>query len=255
MIRPKLLDLYCCAGGAAMGYHRAGFDVTGVDIRPMPRYPFNFVQADALEYVLEHGHEFDAIHASPPCQHDSVMTNGRWKDRVNEHPDLIQPTQKALRATGRPYVIENVSGARGKLYNPVMLCGTMFGLQTKHGSQLRRHRFFELSFGFILSPACQHFDGSVIGVYGGGQNPARKRPATIGVWGHAGGSSNRDGLIQFGKQDRRDAMGIDWMTVDELSEAIPPAYTEYIGNHLLAHLAPPAPARAETPASERVQAP
>jgi DNA (cytosine-5)-methyltransferase 1 len=214
-----------------MGYNRAGFDVVGVDINPQPRYPFAFVQGDALEYLSEHGAEFDAIHASPPCQLYSTMTKGRWKDR--EHPDLIKPVRDLLIASGKPYVIENVEGAREKLINPIMLCGTMFGLQTKHGSQLRRHRYFECSKFFILTTTCQHNSGSVIGVYGGGQNPARKRPNTIGVWGHAGGSSNRDGLIQFGTQDRRDAMGIDWMSGDELSEAIPPAYTEFIGHYLL----------------------
>lgn len=216
-----------------MGYYRAGFDVVGVDIKPMPRYPFEFHQADALEYCAAHGAEFDAIHASPPCQLYSVMTNGRWQDRLPNHPDLIMPVRKLLIDTGKSYVIENVSGARGNLINPILLCGTMFGLQTNHGSQLRRHRYFESSSFFVLTPTCQHNNGSVIGVYGGGQNPARKRPATIGVWGHAGGSSNRDDLIQFGTQDRRDAMGIDWMTGDELSEAIPPAYTEFIGAHLL----------------------
>jgi len=229
-MNPILLDLFCCAGGAAIGYHRAGFDVVGVDIKPQPRYPFEFHQADALEYVSEHGAEFDAIHASPPCQLYSTMTKGRWKDR--EHPDLIKPVRDLLVASGKPYVIENVEGAREKLVNPIMLCGTMFGLQTKHGSQLRRHRYFECSNFFILTPTCQHNNGSVIGVYGGGQNPARKRPATIGVWGHAG----RDGLIQFGTQDRRDAMGIDWMSGDELAEAIPPAYTEFIGKNLIESL-------------------
>lgn len=230
-IKPKLLDLFCGAGGAAMGYYRAGFDVVGVDIMPQPRYPFKFIQADALEYIAEHGAEFDAIHASPPCQLYSTMTNGRWKDR--EHPDLIDPVRDLLIASGKPYVIENVEGARAKLINPIMLCGTMFGLQTKHGSQLRRHRYFECNSFFVLVMPCRHNNGSAIGVYGGGQNPARKRPATIGVWGHAGGSSNRDGLIQFGTQDRRDAMGIDWMTGNELAEAIPPAYTEFIGRHLM----------------------
>lgn len=233
MTKPRLLDLFCGAGGAAMGYYRAGFDVVGVDIKPMPRYPFEFVRADALEYCAAHGAEFDAIHASPPCQLYSTMTNGRWKDRLQSHPDLIDATRRLLIETGKPYVIENVEGARAKLINPILLCGTMFGLQTAYGSQLRRHRYFECRDLFLFTPTCQHRSGSVIGVYGGGQNPARKRPVTIGVWGHAGGTSNRDGLIQFGTQDRRDAMGIDWMSSDELSEAIPPAYTEFIGKHLI----------------------
>lgn len=231
-MKPKLLDLFCCAGGAAMGYHRAGFEVVGVDIKPQPHYPFEFHQADALEYPLD---GFDAYHASPPCQRDSVMTKGRWQDRIDNHPDLIAPTREYLLSTGKPFIIENVPGAKEKLISPIMLCGTMFGLQTKHRSQLRRHRYFELNgFEILLVPPCGHNKSSVIGVYGGGQHPQRRKvPATIGVWGHAGGSSNRDNLLQFGTQDRRDAMGIDWTNGNELSEAIPPAYTEFIGKYLI----------------------
>lgn len=251
MNTPRLLDLFSGAGGAGMGYHRAGFEVVGVDINPQPRYPFAFVQMDALEalriliaggYITDNNgrkwylSDFDAIHASPPCQLYSTMTNGRWQDRLESHPDLIAPVRELLIQAGKPYVIENVEGARAELINPILLCGTMFGLQTKHGSQLRRHRYFELSHSFFLVPTCQHNKGSAIGVYGGGQNPARKRPATIGVWGHAGGSSARDGLVQFRTQDRRDAMGIDWMVGDELSEAIPPAYCEFIGHCIMESL-------------------
>jgi DNA (cytosine-5)-methyltransferase 1 len=230
---PKLLDLFCGAGGSAMGYHRAGFEVVGVDIKPQPHYPFEFHQADALIYLCEHSQEFDVFHASPPCQRYSVMTKGRWKDRIEAHPDLIDETRKCIQKFKKPYIIENVGGARKELINPVMLCGMMFGLQTKAGSQLRRHRYFELSFPMVLTITCQHNKASAIGVYGGGQNPARRKPATIGVYGHAGGSSNRDNLVSFGTQDRRDAMGIDWMTGKELSEAIPPAYTEYLGKYLM----------------------
>jgi len=231
-MKPTLLDLFSGAGGSAMGYYRAGFRVVGVDIAPQKNYPFEFHQDDAMEFCARYGKGFDAIHASPPCQAYSTMTKGRWKDRV--HPLLIDDVKKILTETDRPFVIENVAGASKSLNGQVMLCGTMFGLQTKHGSQLRRHRLFYLSFpvSFLVQP-CQHNNGSAIGVYGGGQNPARKRPSTIGVWGHAGGSSNRDGLIQFGIEDRKNAMGIDWMTGDELSEAISPAYTEFIGKYLL----------------------
>ena len=257
-MKPLLLDLFCKAGGAGMGYHRAGFDVTGVDISPQPNYPFRFIQADALEYVAAHGTEYDVIHASPPCQHYSVMTRGRWQDRIDDHPDIIDEVRRLLVETGRPFIIENVGGARNLLINPIMLCGTMFGLQTRHGSQLRRHRYFELNqFEIMLTSTCQHQKWiSAIGVYGGGQNPARRNvrhesisiaghsqpggkmrpnriPSTIGVWSHSGRSSNRDNIISFGVQDRRDAMGIDWMTGKELSEAIPPVYTEYIGKHLI----------------------
>ena len=235
MTKPRLLDLFCGAGGAGMGYYRAGFDVVGVDIKAQPRYPFEFICGDALAFVFLHGHEYDVIHASPPCQGYSVMTRGRWQDR--EHPQLIPAVRQLLIALNRPYVIENVSGARSELVNPVLLCGTMFGLQTRHGSQLRRHRYFETSMSFFLTPPCKHLDGLSIGVYGGGQNPTRKQAAVIGVYGHTGGSSTRQGVTMFGADDRRDAMGIDWMTQAELSEAIPPAYAEYIGKHLLEAIA------------------
>ena len=231
---PKLLDLFCGAGGAAMGYHRAGFEVVGVDINPQPHYPFEFHQADALPFLCENSLYFDAFHASPPCQRYSAMTKGRWQDRIENHPDMIKETREWFTWFIKPWVIENVPGA--PLINPVLLCGTMFNLQTKAGNQLRRHRYFETSFPIGLTPPCQHNSGSAIGVYGGGQNPTRKRPATIGVYGHAGGYSVRDGVAQFGTQDRRDAMGIDWMTGNELSEAIPPAYTEFIGRTLMEHL-------------------
>jgi len=228
---PKLLDLFSGAGGATKGYQKAGFYVVGVDIKPQPHYCGDeFYQADALTFPLE---GFDAYHASPPCQKFSTMTNGRWQDRLSNHPDLIIPTRERLKATRKPYVIENVEGAAKYLINPIKLCGTMFGLQTKEGNQLRRHRYFECSNFFIITMSCNHNKGSAIGVYGGGQHPLRRKPATIGVWGHAGGSSNRDGLIQFGTDARREAMGIDWMSGKELSEAIPPAYTEYIGKYLI----------------------
>lgn len=231
--RPLLLDLFCCAGGCSMGYWRSGFDVVGIDNRPQPNYPFEFHQADALDYAIEHAHEFDVIHASPPCQKFSSMTRGRWKDR--EHPDFITPVRRLLKATHKPYVIENVEGA--PLKYSIMLCGTMFGLQTPEGSQLRRHRLFETSFpikaAFGDRLICKHNDGSAIGVYGGGQHPDRRRPATIGVWGNSGGSSHRDGLTHYGIDARRQVMGIDWMTGDELSEAIPPVYTQFIGDQLM----------------------
>jgi DNA (cytosine-5)-methyltransferase 1 len=228
----RLLDLFCGAGGAAMGYSRAGFtEIVGVDIKRQPRYPFTFVQGDALEYLAAHGHEFDAIHASPPCQKFSAMTRGRWKDR--EHPNHIGQTRELCGESGRPWVIENVPGAPLITTQTLQLCGTQFGLQTPEGSQLRRHRWFESPFIFALLPPCQHNDGSAIGVYGGGQHPKRRRPATIGVWGNSGGYSKRDDLHHYGLEARRAAMGIDWMNGPELSEAIPPAYTEFIGRQLL----------------------
>jgi DNA (cytosine-5)-methyltransferase 1 len=214
--RPRLLDLFCGAGGAAMGYFRAGFDVVGVDIKPQPRYPFTFVQGDALEYLAEHGAEFDAIHASPPCQAYSMMRRGRWQDR--SHAELIEPTRLALEHLGKPFVIENVVGA--PLRRVIELCGTMFGLATEQGSQLRRHRQFEVGFDFAaLVPPCRHNNGSAIGVYGGGQHPQRR-------------TTTGDEAGQFGAVARKTAMGIDWMSGDELSQAIPPAYTHFIGTQL-----------------------
>ena len=210
----KLLDLFCCAGGAAMGYHRAGFDeIVGVDIRPQKHYPFTFVLGDALEYVKVHGHEYDAIHASPPCQGYSISrNNGCHKDA----PRLVGQVRDLLIATVRPYVIENVVGA--PLVNPVIVCGASFGLGAS-GFDLNRHRIFETSFPMMSMP-CQHKRGKTIGVYGNGTNSYH--------------------LNKFGRcitiAEMREAMGIDWMTRAELSQAIPPAYTEFIGRHLIQHL-------------------
>jgi len=219
----KILDTYCGAGGASEGYFRAGFEVVGVDLFPQPHYPFEFRQADALEFIEQHGHEYDAIHASPPCQAHSTMTNGLWKDRLDGHPRLIEPTRELFRKLAIPYVIENVPGS--PLINPFMLCGTMFKLGV-NGSQLRRHRYFETNWLEGCDLFCEHIETKK---YENG----RRIPSTIGVWGHAGGSSNRDNLVQFSTQDRKDAMGIQWMNGKELSEAIPPVYTEYIGRILI----------------------
>lgn len=133
-IRPRLLDLCCKAGGTSQGYHDAGFDVTGVDIDPQPRYPFTFIQADALDFLAAHGHEFDAIAASWPCQRFTTAQ----RIRGNTHPDLITPGRALLNATGRPWVMENVEGA--PLRNPITLCGAMFP-----GLRVYRHRLFEAS--------------------------------------------------------------------------------------------------------------
>ncbi len=239
----KLLDLFCGAGGAGAGYVQAGFEVHGVDIVRQRRYPYPFTQEDAIAHLMKHWRDYDVIHASPPCQKHSVMRRGRWKDR--EHEDFISNVRELLKAyteeqarNGKQvlWVIENVVGA--PLVQPFMLCGTMFGLQTTAGNQLRRHRLFETNCKLHMTKGleCQHNTGSAIGVYGGGQHPDRRRPATIGVYGHSGGSSSRDGITMFGVQDRRDAMGIHWMTGAELSQAIPPAYTKHIGQKLIAQL-------------------
>lgn len=210
LMAKRLLDLFCCAGGAGMGYHRAGFEVVGVDNRPQPRYPFEFHQADALEYLAEHGHEFDAIHASPPCQRYSTMTI-RW-GRQEEHPNLIGPTRNILVTLCKPYVMENVVGS--PLFNPVVLCGSMFNLHSGEW-QLRRHRLFESNVILWTPGECRH------------------KGKSLPVYGHAGGTSKRDGIKFPGTDAWREGMGIDWMTGKELSQAIPPAYTEFIGKQLM----------------------
>jgi hypothetical protein len=194
-VKPRLLDLFSGAGGAAMGYHRAGFDVVGVDIAPQPRYPFEFVQADALDPPVFYD-EFDAIHASPPCQGYANVT--RWRGDQDEHPRLIEDVRRRLDKAGVPYVIENV---RTRALRPCMvLCGSMFGLP------VRRHRGFETSWrAFELVTPCQH-------------------RATDLAFEHKH------------ERAYADAMGCDWMTAREAREAIPPAYTEHIGGYLMAEI-------------------
>lgn len=240
--RPRLLDLFCGAGGAAMGYHRAGFEVVGVDIKPQPHYPFEFVQCDALSGSLA---GFDAIHASPPCQFATTL---RALHPSKEYVNLIPQTKALLEASGLPYVIENVPQAAAWLAEPITLCGTMFGLGIE-GAELRRHRVFEIHPRlYSLSPPCVHgLRHHTIGVYGGGGADPRPthrgpRPRTVAVYGNAGGTSRRRAAAGKGSPqqhtvaERRVAMDIDWMTCDELDQAIPPAYTEWIGRQLLAAL-------------------
>jgi len=222
----RLLDLFCCAGGAGEGYRRAGFDVTGVDINPQPRNPHRFIQGDALEYLAAHGHEYDAIHASPPCQaHTAMKTMWNAKD----HDDLIPATRELLQKSGKPWIMENVPGA--PMDNPVLLCGSMFGLGVGD-AELRRHRLFECSF-FVMAPPCQH-GSRVVGIYGGHVRNRRRR--TIGIYGEGCRDSLRKydkGVDDFTVEDGREAMGIDWMSLAELCQAIPPAYTEWLGGHLM----------------------
>ena len=207
MSKPKLLDLFCGAGGAAEGYARAGFEVVGVDNKPQKRFPYRFVQADVFDLTVTFLSQFDAIHASPPCQHYSVMTK-RW-GRSEEHPDLVAPVRALLTRVGKPFVIENVEQA--PLHDPILLCGSMFGLK------VRRHRLFETTVP-VDQLDCDH----------------KAQGKVVGVYGHAGGSSTRDGVSFSGTDTWREAMGIDWMTGKELAESIPPAYTEYIGGFLAA---------------------
>lgn len=228
-MRLRALDLFCCAGGASMGLHKAGFEVVGVDLRPQPRYPFEFHQADALTFPLD---GFDFIWASPPCQAHTAM---KTMHNAKEHEDLIPETRERLRSSGIPYVIENVVGA--PLSNTFLLCGTMFGLGVED-ADLQRHRIFEPSFHVGLLPQCQHGARATIGVYGGHVRN-RKRARTIGVYGEGARDSRRKfdkGVPDFTVDQGREAMGIDWMTIAELSQAIPPAYAEFIGRAAIEHI-------------------
>jgi len=212
MSKPRLLDLFCGAGGATRGYQLAGFHVTGVDLKPQPRYcGDDFHQADALEFASDPGliaRCFDAVHASPPCQAytQAALT---WRRRGKEYPRLIEPTRELLRATGLPWVLENVPDA--PIRADYILCGCMVDLE------LRRERWFETSWrGFEMS------------------HPHRHTHPVVSVVGHGTPSWVRERLGRNPTiAEYRAAMGIDWMNRNELSEAIPPAYTEFIGSRLL----------------------
>jgi DNA (cytosine-5)-methyltransferase 1 len=208
-----------------MGYARAGFEVVGVDLKKQKNYPFEFRHADALA-SLDIFAGFDAVHASPPCQAYSVTKHSH---KV-EHPKLIEPTRALLKWSGLPYVIENVIGA--PLISPITLCGTMFDLKTNDTDGrplvLKRHRLFE-SNALLLQPACRckeyrDLGVKVGGVYGGG-SVDRAHAENV----------RRGGYTPAGNV-RRELMGIDWCTINELSQAIPPAYTEFIGRQLLEFL-------------------
>jgi DNA (cytosine-5)-methyltransferase 1 len=213
----RLLDLFCCAGGAGVGYHRAGFQVVGVDIAPQPNYPFRFIRADALALDREFIASFDAIHASPPCQSYSDLA--KRNRNADEWPRLIEPVREMLIESGLPYVIENVDGA--PLRNPIVLCGTMFP-----GLRVLRHRLFEANF-LLLAPS--HGKHPKVHTFD-------KRKS------HFGKTDDMRDFVQVTGGGNctiaaaRDAMAIDWMTKDELNEAIPPAYTQWIGERLIAYL-------------------
>lgn len=237
--KPRLLDLFSGEGGAAAGYIRAGFEVTGVDMLPLgDRYPGTFVQGDALEYLAEHGHEYDVIHASPPCQAYSIATAGSPKARA-KHPRLIGATRELLLATGRPYVIENVSQARPELVDPILLCGRMFGLEApdEDGEPLvlDRHRLFESNVPLVAPPHPKHDDRQVAGVYSGGRT--RRPGQTAAEHRHECRAIRRGGYVPASREVRQALMGIDWMTDRGLNESIPPAYTAYLGRQLVEYLA------------------
>jgi C-5 cytosine-specific DNA methylase len=213
--RPRLLDLFCCAGGAAMGYHRAGFEVVGVDIDPQPNYPFEFHQADAMMYPLD---GFDVIHASPPCQSYSDLA----KRNGNGHawPRLVTPTRERLVEWGLPYVIENVDPCED-LIDPIRLCGTMFD-----GLRVIRHRLFESN---IELDTPEHGRHPLVFTHD-------KRKAHYGKLDQNVSFVQVTGGGNATIANKGAAMGIDWMTGRELNEAIPPAYTEWLGFQLLGRL-------------------
>ena len=220
-MKPRLLDLFCGGGGAAMGYHRAGFEVVGVDIKPQPRFPFEFIQADAMTYPLD---GFDAVHASPPCQAYSITKHAHNL----EHPDLVPETLRRLTAWGGTWIVENVVGA--PLEDAVTLCGSMFDLRAwdhyiGQTVQLKRHRLFQSNWMILAPGPCRHVPGMRVGgVYGGAWSKNRTLDPTVK---RTGGYAPPDDV-------QRVLMGIDWMTRQQLTQAIPPAYTEWIGRQLLA---------------------
>ena len=195
----RVLDLFCGAGGSAVGLTRAGFEVVGIDIKPQPHFPFEFHQADALTYPLE---GFDAYWASPPCQRYCPMSNKRAT-----HPDLLGPIRERLLSTGRPWIIENVPGA--PMRADVVLCGSMFGLK------VRRHRWFELSWAMSVKTHCDH--------------KGQGRPIT--VTGHGGGNP-RPHSWKGVKAEWPQYMGMPWATPEEATQAIPPVYAEFLGKAL-----------------------
>jgi DNA (cytosine-5)-methyltransferase 1 len=215
--KPRLLDLFSGAGGASMGYSQAGFEVVGVDINPQPNYPFEFIQADALTFDIS---GFDVIHASPPCQAYSRMSVCH-PELIGSYPDLVSETRNLLKNTGLPWVIENVPGS--PLRVDIKLCGCQFGLRSPRGLGVRRERWFETypQISLILPPH-NHFE-----------------PA-LPVAGHSPGKEWRIRYAEFGEapraKERKEAMGVTWMNRNEAAQAIPPAYTEYIGKYLLSCL-------------------
>jgi DNA (cytosine-5)-methyltransferase 1 len=212
--KPRLLDLFCCAGGAGMGYHRAGFEVVGVDLDPQSNYPFEFIQADALTLDPEFLATFDVVHASPPCQSysDLAKRNGN----ADKWPRLVEPVRDLLRSLGVPYIIENVEGA--PLLDAVVLCGTMFP-----GLRVIRHRLFESNIDLRVPPHGKH---PLVFTHD-------KRKAHYGRLDQDVSFVQVTGGGNCSVANAKDAMGINWMTKNELNEAIPPAYTEYLGKQLM----------------------
>jgi DNA (cytosine-5)-methyltransferase 1 len=235
MSAPLLLDLFCGQGGAGMGYHRAGFRVIGVDVEPQPRYPFEFVQAEAmqvLEYLAERAEPWEgapypaAIHASPPCQFATTMS-ARWRLRggtvADSHVNLLTPSLAIIRKLGIPYVVENVAGARRYMNPTLMLHGGMFGLR------VHRPRLFESS-ELILAPKAP-VARKPVGVYG-------DRPQIHYSTRQNGNMSGKRSEFRIARtiEEAREVMGMPWADWHGCKEAIPPAYTEHVGRALMEHL-------------------
>jgi DNA (cytosine-5)-methyltransferase 1 len=219
--RPRLLDLFCGAGGCSVGYHRAGFDVVGVDINPQPRYPYEFHQGDAMTYPLD---GFDVIHASPPCTAYSITRHSHKR----QHPDLLPAVRERLEASGLPWVIENVPGA--PMPGALVLCGSEFNLTAYDPASgrelmLRRHRLFESNVWLMGAGGCHCNGNDIGGVYGGGSTD-RNHARDVRRGGYTPSNTVAKAL-----------MGIKWMTRDRLTQAIPPAYTQFIGEQLIEALA------------------
>jgi DNA (cytosine-5)-methyltransferase 1 len=205
---PKVLDLFCGAGGASMGYHKAGFEVTGVDLKHGKRYPFQYLRWDVMQMSVEELRQYDFIHASPPCQTYSITRNLRIaQGKQTNKLDLIEPVREMLIASGKPYVIENVMGA--PLRNAITVCGSAFGLK------VRRHRLFESNLS-LIGTQCDH----------------RTQGRPVGIYGSMKDEIPGGGRTAHSMDEAKAAMGIDWMIWSELVEAIPPAYTHYLGKQI-----------------------
>lgn len=204
---PKLLDLYCGGGGAGYGYQQAGFDVTGVDINPQPKHKGNFIQADAIQYLISYGHLYDVIHASPPCQAYSIAAM-QFRNQGKQYPDLIQTTRHYLIQSGKPYIIENVPNS--PLLNPIILCGTMFDIRTY------RHRLFESNLYIEQPHHPQHIHPNT---------PMGRKPKPNEFIQYVGHFS--------GVKEVQEMTGLTWLGQKELAQSIPPQYTKYIGEYIL----------------------
>jgi DNA (cytosine-5)-methyltransferase 1 len=238
---PKLLDLFRGEGGAAEGYERAGWDVTGVDNKPLGhRGPGRFIQGDALAYLAVHWHEYDAYHASPPCQGYTIATAGNPAARA-KHRRLIAATRELLILTGRPWVIENVEQARRQMVDPIMLCGRMFGLgaldEDGEPLTLDRHRLFESNITLTAPEHPKHNGEQVAGVYGGSRRAKRRDGETLAEVAprdrYAARVERGGGYVPRSVRVQQALLGIDWMTVKGMQESIPPVYAEYVGRQLI----------------------